>query len=125
MIDLVPFVVLVPLCGSCTFEIKMCLRWLTVVRQCALWADGVWTLENPVLPRGQAAVDLCIHRLWSSETERCFHSRQRVGRQGRAFFDGDAYLVFPVEIVGGKSYQTKLVRLFCIERLLLAEDIVD
>src|SRR5688572_29639036 len=95
----------------------MGLRGLTIICQGAFWSNRVWTLEDPVLPRGQAAVDLRIHRLWTSEAERRFHSGQRVRRQRRAFFDRDANFVFPIEIVGSKSDETELFRCFRIEQL--------
>src|SRR5215212_7537089 len=93
------YVLFVPLCGSCSFVIKLRLRWLAVVGQRAFLADRVRALEDPVLPGGQAAINLCVHRFRTSETKRCFHAGQRIGRQRGAFFNRHADLVFPVEFV--------------------------
>src|SRR3712207_7610485 len=53
---------------------------ISVIRQRPFFADRIRTLEDPVLPRSQAAVDFRIHRLWSSETERRFHSDRKSTR---------------------------------------------
>ena len=57
-----------------SFEIKLRLRRLAVVRQRAFRTDRIWSLEDPVLPGGQTAVDLCVHRFRTSKTQRRFHA---------------------------------------------------
>src|SRR5262249_53609579 len=45
----------------------------------SLGAHRVRALEDPVLPRREAAEDLALERLRPSETQRGFHARQGVG----------------------------------------------
>ena len=63
-----------------SLKVKLRLRWLAVVCQRAFLADCVRALEDPVLPRCQAAVNFCVHRFRTSETKRRFHASQGVGR---------------------------------------------
>src|SRR3954467_15353996 len=65
-------------------EIELRPRLRSVGRQRALGADGVGPDEDPVLPRGQPAEDLRLHRLGSGEAQVRLHPGERVGRQRRA-----------------------------------------
>src|SRR4051794_33754811 len=46
--------------------------------QSALFADGVGSDEDPVLPGRQAPEDACLHGLLAGKAQRCFHPRQRI-----------------------------------------------
>ena len=54
-----------------------------VGRERALLADGVGTLEDPVLPGGEAAEDLRLHRFGAGEAQVGLHAGERVGREAR------------------------------------------
>src|SRR4051812_29362552 len=66
----------------------------------ALFADGVRALEDPVLPRGQAAEDTRRQVLAGPEAQVRFEAGERVGRHRGALLDRDPHLVFPVDVVG-------------------------
>src|SRR5256885_10905251 len=68
--------------------------------QCALLADGVRPLEDPVLPRSEATKDARQHRLGAGEAQARFHAGKGVGREARALLDGEADLLVPVDVVG-------------------------
>src|SRR5262245_23921546 len=57
---------------------------LAVRLERALLADGIRALEDPVLPRGEPAEDLRLHRLRTGKTEVRFESGHRVRRERRA-----------------------------------------
>src|ERR671923_1623902 len=59
-------------------EVELGTRLRAVRRQRALLADRVWTLEDPVLPRGQAAENFRLHCFRPGEPEIRFHPGQRV-----------------------------------------------
>src|SRR5439155_1686938 len=65
----------------------------------ALRADSVRALEDPVLPRREAAEDLALERLGPAEPNRRLHTGERVGRERRALLERDADLVVPVDVV--------------------------
>ena len=77
--------------------------------QRALLADGVRPLEDPVLPRGQPAEDLRLHRLRPGEAQIRFEAGQRVGRQRRARFDRQPHFVVPVDFVGRERDEARLL----------------
>src|SRR5215207_3764344 len=73
-----------------------------VTAQRAVFADGVGTLEDPVLPCGEAREDLRFHGLRSDEAQIGFHAGEAVGRERRAFLQEYPQLVVPVDIVERK-----------------------
>src|SRR4051812_18202379 len=52
-----------------------------VAAQRAVFAYRVGTLEDPVLPRGEAREDLGFHGLGPDETQIRFHAGEAVGRK--------------------------------------------
>src|ERR1700753_1522940 len=104
--------------------VELRLRRLAVVCQRTVRADGVGALENPVLPGGQTPVDFRVGRLRPGETQRSFHARERVWRERRAFLDGDANLVVPVEVVRREGYESGLFGLFRVEASRVRERFV-
>ena len=75
-------------------------------------AGGIRTDEDPVLPGREASKDFRFHALRPGKAQAGFHSGERIGREAGAFFDGDAHLIFPVEIVRRDRNQSKRERLF-------------
>src|SRR6187397_1327792 len=75
----------------------------------AALAHGVGPLEDPVLPRGEAAEDAHLHGLGAGEADVGLHARQRVGREGRALLEREAQLVLPVDAVRRYGRETQLV----------------
>src|SRR5215204_7503652 len=53
---------------------------LSVDFQRALVADGIRTLEDPVLPRGETPEDLRLHRLGAGEAQVRFEAGHRIRR---------------------------------------------
>src|SRR5882724_11258070 len=78
--------------------------------QCAVFADGIGAIENPVLPGGQASEDARFHGLGAGEAEVGFHAGQRIGRQVGAFLDRDAHFLIPVDVVRGERHQAQFER---------------
>src|SRR5437763_15760754 len=106
------------------FVSELGLRWLYVICQCALLSDSVRTLKDPILPGGQAAIDLGVHRFRTSETQRRLHARQCVRRQRCALLDRDADFIFPIEIVRRECHQSEIFGFFSVESFLL-EDLFE
>src|SRR6266576_3435134 len=77
------------------FRFMSCSEYLERAR----FADSVWTVEDPVLPRGEPAEYARFHRFARPEAQVGLHAGQRVGRQARAFFERDAHFIVPVELV--------------------------
>src|SRR5690242_1078481 len=88
-----------------------------VAAQRALLADRVGTLEDPVLPGGEAGEDFRFHRLRPDEAEVRFHAGQAVGREGSALLEEHAYLVIPVDVVEREGDEAKLLGLVGVDRL--------
>src|ERR1044071_7107528 len=107
---------------SSPLVVELRLRGLAVVRQGALRADGVGALENPVLPGREAAENLRVKILGAGESEARLHARERVGRERGALFDGDAYLVLPVQVVGREGDEARLFGLFGVEAALVFDN---
>src|SRR5262245_20994076 len=82
--------------------------------QCALLADGVGALANPVLPRRQLAEDFRFHRLWTGEPQVRFHAGHRVWREARSLLEHHAQLIVPVEILVSRGDEAKLGRLLAL-----------
>src|SRR5262249_54040895 len=97
--------------NCCTLHPLFVERWgyaATVKFQRALLADSVWALEDPVLPRRQAAEDLGLHCLRPGEPQIRFHAGYRVGRKARALLEHHAHFVIPIEIFVGGGDETQL-----------------
>src|SRR5258708_39001795 len=73
-------------------------------------AHGVGPDENPVLPGRQAAEYPRFQRLARTETQVRFHAGQGIGRQRAPLFEGDAYLLVPVQGVGSGSDESEGLR---------------
>src|SRR3954447_9557703 len=67
--------------------------------QRAVRTGRVGTVEDPVLPGGQAAEDLRLERLRPGEPVVGFQAGERVGAEGRPLLDGEADLLRPVDVV--------------------------
>src|SRR5215472_17759920 len=103
-------------CSSNSRHIEFRLLAAAVAPQRALLADRVRTLENPVLPRGQAGEDLRFHGLRTDEAKVRFHAGEAVGRERGALLEEHADLVVPVDIVEREGDKAELLGLFRIER---------
>src|SRR5579883_1996215 len=79
-------------------------------------ARRVGTLEDPVLPGGEPAEDLALDGLGAGEAERGLHAGERVGREARALLEDEAYLVGPVDVVGGEGDEPRRLRRPGVER---------
>src|SRR5271163_1410199 len=88
-----------------------------VALQRAALADGVRTLEDPVLPGREAAEDAGFHRLRPGEAKVRLHSGHRVGREARALLEEDAHFILPIDVVEDKRHETELVGLIGSQRL--------
>ena len=72
---------------------------LAVQLERALLARRVGAVEDPVLPRGQAAEDARFHGFAAAEAQVGFQAGERVGRQRAALFQHHAHFVVPVDAV--------------------------
>src|SRR6266511_4646100 len=88
--------------------------------QRAVLAGGVGTLEDPVLPGGEPAEDLGLHRLRPAAAQVGLHARERVRRQARPLLDRQAHLVLEVDLVVDKGHQAERLRLLGPQRLVAA-----
>src|SRR2546427_2934301 len=104
-----------------TFPIEFRLRAGSIHLQGALLADRIRALEDPVLPRGEAAEDARQHGLRSGEAQACFHGGERVGREAGALLDGEADLLVPVDVVRRRGDEAELERLLRIEQFAARE----
>jgi len=86
-----------------------------VESQRAPLADGVGTLEDPVLPGGEPAEDLAVAVFGAGEAQVGLHSGQSVGRQAATLLDRDPHLVLVVDVVGDDGDQPRLVRILGLE----------
>src|SRR4051812_10339524 len=80
--------------------VELRLRASSVNLQCALLAHRVWTLEDPVLPSRQTTEDARQHGLGAGEAQARFHAGEGVGREARAFLNGEADFLIPVDVIG-------------------------
>src|SRR2546423_690671 len=64
----------------------------------AFLADRIGTLEDPVLPGGEASKDFRFHGFGAAETQVGFEAGEAVGREARALFKEHAHLV-PVDVI--------------------------
>src|ERR1044072_5071391 len=69
----------------------------------AFLADGIGTLEDPVLPSGQAGEDFRFHGLRTAEAQIGFEPGEPVSGEARALLQEHADLVLPVDIVEGEG----------------------
>ena len=67
--------------------------------QRAAFSDSVGALEDPVLPGGQATVNFGFGGFYTAETEILLHPGQCIGREADPFFDCNADLVFPIDVI--------------------------
>src|ERR1700755_2551760 len=65
----------------------------------AFLADGIGTLEDPILPSGQPREDFRFHGLGTAEAQIGFEPGEPVGREACALLQEHADLVLPVDIV--------------------------
>src|SRR5262249_4222361 len=79
-------------------HIELRLLASAVAAQRALLADRIGTLEDPVLPGGEAGEDFRFHGLRPDEAEVRFHAGQAVGREGSALLEEHPHLVIPVDV---------------------------
>src|SRR5579872_1358848 len=95
------------------------LRPLTgaVAAQCALLADRVGALEDPVLPGGEAREDFRFHGLRPDEAQIRFHAGESIWRKAGALLEEHAHFVVPVDVVERKRHKAHRLGLFGIERL--------
>src|SRR3954468_6869906 len=100
------------------FPIELGLRAGPVNLQGALLADRVRAVEDPVLPRREAAEDAGEHGLRAGEAQARLHAGKRIGRKARALLDGEADLVFPVELVRRRGDEAELSRGGSVEELV-------
>ena len=85
-------------------------------------ASGVGPNEDPVLPSTEPAEDFRVASFGTAEAKRSFHAGERIGRKRSAFFDGNAHVVFPVEILDQERGEARFERRFGVElRLLLGK----
>src|ERR1700689_1771913 len=87
-----------------------------VALQCALLADRVWALEDPVLPRGQPGEDFRFHGLGPGEAQIGLHAGETVRREARAFLEEHAHFVVPIDVVEREGDETELLRRLCVQR---------
>src|SRR6202030_1831208 len=88
-----------------------------VTAQGPLLADRIGSLENPVLPGGEAREDFRFHGLGTDEAQVRFHAGEAIWRETRALFEEHADLVIPVDIVKRKGHEPKRLGLFGVKRL--------
>src|SRR3974390_272401 len=89
----------------------------SVAPQGALLADRVGTLEDPVLPGGEARKNLRFHGLRADKAQIGFHAGEAVGREAGAFLEEHPDLVVPVDVVEREGDEAELFGGFRIERL--------
>src|SRR6478735_5979230 len=83
----------------------------------AFLADGIWTLEDPILPGGQAREDFRFHGLGTAEAQIGFEAREAVSREARALLQEHADLVLPVDIVECERDEAEILRGGGVEHL--------
>src|SRR5438445_8997281 len=88
-----------------------------VAAQRALLSNRVGTLEDPVLPGGEAGKDFRFHGLGTGEAKVRFHAGEAVGREAGAFLEEHAHLVVPVDVIEREGDETELFGLIGIDRL--------
>src|ERR1700734_3800471 len=87
-----------------------------VAPQCAVLADRVGALEDPVLPRRQPREDFRFHGLRPDEAQIGFEAGQAVGREAGTLLEEHPDLVIPVDVVERKGDETELFGFTGIER---------
>src|SRR5271163_1342962 len=90
-----------------------------VALQRAAVADGVGTLEDPVLPGREAAEDSGFHRFRPGEAKVRLHAGHRVGREAGALLEEDAHFVFPIQVVEDEGDEAEAVGFVGSQRLAL------
>src|SRR6201991_1345017 len=85
----------------CHIELRLLAGAVAAER--ALLADRVGTLEDPVLPGGEAGENLRFHGLGPDEAEVRLHASEAVGRERRALLEEYAHFIVPVDVVERKG----------------------
>ena len=100
-----------------TFEIigRTCAR--TIQLKCAPLGNRVWTLEDPVLPCGQATKNLSFHRFRTSEAQVSFQTCQRIRRVTRTLLNNVGHFIRPIDVVQCFCHETQLITGGSIELL--------
>src|SRR5215813_12706005 len=99
-------------CSSNSCHVEPRLLTASVAPQCAVLADRIGPLENPVLPGGQARKNFRFHGLRPGEAQISFHAGERVRRETRALLAEHADLVVPVDVVEREGDEPELLGLF-------------
>src|SRR3954467_11001534 len=103
--------------GSNSARIEGRLLAGAVALERAFLADGIGTLEDPVLPGGQAREDFRFHGLGTAEAQIGFEPGEAIGREARALLQEHADLVFPAAIGGGEGGEAGILRGLGVEHL--------
>src|SRR5580692_6998932 len=82
--------------------VELWLAAAAIAAERAGFADRIGALEDPVLPRGQAAENLGLHGLGAAEPQIGLEPGEAVRREARALLQEDTDLVLPVELVEGE-----------------------
>src|SRR5436190_15491816 len=88
-----------------------------VAAQRALLTNRIGTLEDPVLPGGEAGKDFRFHGLRTDEAEICFHAGETVGGEGGALLEEHAHLVVPVDVVDREGDEAEFFGRFGVDGL--------
>src|SRR6516162_6468093 len=96
--------------ASCPFPVELRPPLLSVHLERAFVTDGVWPLEDPVLPRGQAPEDLRLHRFGPRKAQVRLEAGHRVWRKCRTRLDREPDFVVPVDFVRRERDETRLLR---------------
>src|SRR3954447_8399859 len=103
--------------GSNSARIEGRLLAGAVALERAFLADSIGTLEDPVLPGGQAREDFRFHGLGAAEAQIGFEPGKAVGRKARALLQEHADLILPVDIVECEGDEAEILRSLGVEHL--------
>src|SRR4029077_1738399 len=103
--------------GSNSARIEGRLLAGAVALERAFLADGIGTLEDPVLPGGQAREDFRFHGLGTAEAQIGFEPGEAVSRKARALLQEHADLVLPVDIVECEGDESEILCCLGFEHL--------
>src|SRR5436190_12826899 len=106
-----------PLTPSNSVRIEVRLHASAVAFQRAFGAGGVGALEDPVLPGGEAAEDLRLHRLGAGKAQVGLHAGETVGGEGSALLQKDAHLVLPIDVIERRGDEAEALAVLGFERL--------
>src|SRR5471032_3587249 len=103
--------------ASDAIEVELRLAALAVHLESALLAHCVRPVEDPVLPGRQTPEDARLHRLNAVEAQVGLKARERIRRHGRAFFNSNADLVGPINVIRRRVNQSEPLRLDRLDSL--------